>query len=148
MSKIPPPQLGQPLDVKYINEIVKVLNDLSIQISPSINKYVTVDVPKDGTTQSARASETRIIGGYVDVVKSSNQSIGSQQSFTYAFPAEFKFAPIVTASPVNVGGTEAGGNVSVVLKKVTTSKVDGVVNFNAPGQVSIGVNLLIVGIPN
>lgn len=147
MAKIPLPELGQPMDVSYIYQIANAVNDLSVQVSPAIYKYVTVDVP-NGVQQNAKASETRFIGGYTDVVKSSNQSVGSQQSFTYNFPADFKFVPIVTATPVNIGGTEAGKNVSVVLKSVTTSKVDGIVNFNSTGDVSIGVNLIIVGIPN
>ena len=147
MAKIPLPELGQPIDVSYIYQIVNAINEVSVQVSPAIYKYVTVDVP-NGVQQSAKASETRFIGGYVDVVKSSNQSVGSQQAFTYNFPADFKFVPIVTATPVNIGGTEAGKNVSVVLKSVTTSKVDGIVNFNSGGDVSIGVNIIIVGIPN
>jgi hypothetical protein len=147
MAKIPLPELGQPLDVSYIYQIANALNELSLQVSPAIYKYVTVDVP-NGVSQNAKASETRIIAGYTDVTKSSNQSLGSQQPFSYSFPADFKFAPIVTASPINIGGTEAGKNVSVVIKSVTTSKVDGVVNFNSSGDVSIGINLIIVGIPN
>ena len=147
MAKIPLPELGQPMDVSYIYQIANALNDLSVQVSPAIYKYVTVYVP-NGVQQNAKASEASYIGGYTDVDKSSNQSVGSQQSFTYNFPADFKFVPIVTATPVNIGGTEAGKNVSVVLKSVTTSKVDGVVNFNSTGDVSIGVNLIIIGIPN
>lgn len=147
MAKIPLPELGQPLDVSYIYQLANAINELSLQISPAIYKYVTVDVP-NGVQQNAKASETRIIAGYADVVKSANQSIGSQQPFTYNFPADFKFAPIATATPVNIGGTEAGKNVSVVIKSITTSKIDGIVNFNSTGDVSIGVNLIIVGIPN
>lgn len=147
MAKIPLPELGQPLDVSYIYQIANAINELSLQVSPAIYKYVTVDVP-NGVSQNAKASETRVIAGYIDVVKSSNQSVGSQQAFSYNFAADFKFAPIVTATPINIGGTEAGKNVSVVIKTITTSKVDGVVNFNSGGDVSVGVNLIIVGIPN
>ena len=147
MAKIPSPEPGQPIDVSYIDQIVRAINDLSVQVSPAIYKYVTVDVPKF-QSQSAKISETRMIAGYVDVVKSSNQSVGSQQSFSYQFKPEFKYPPIVTATPINIGATEAGKNVTVVLKEPTTSRVDGVVNFNSPGEVSIGVNLIIVGIPN
>jgi hypothetical protein len=147
MAKIPLPELGQPLDVSYIYQLANAINELSLQVSPAIYKYVSVDVV-NGVQQNAKASETRIIAGYADVVKSANQSIGSQKPFTYNFPADFKFAPIVTATPVNIGGTEAGKNVSVVIKSITTSKVDGTVNFNSTGDVSIGVNLIIVGIPN
>ena len=147
MAKIPLPELGQPLDVSYIYQIANAINELSLQVSPAIYKYVTVDVP-NGVAQNAKASETRIIAGYIDVVKSSNQSVGSQQPFSYNFASDFKFAPIVTATPINIGGTEAGKNVSVVIKTITTSKIDGVVNFNSSGDVSVGVNLIIVGIPN
>lgn len=147
MAKIPSPEPGQPIDVSYISDIVRTVNDLSVQVSPAIYQYVTVDVP-NYTSQSAKISETRVIAGYVDVVKSSNQSVGSQQPFSYQFKPEFKYPPIITATPINIGGTEAGKNVTVVLKQPTTSRVDGVVNFNSPGDVSIGVNLIIVGIPN
>ena len=123
MAKIPLPELGQPLDVAYIYQLANAINELSLQVSPAIYKYVSVDVV-NGVQQNAKASETRIIAGYADVVKSANQSIGSQQPFTYNFPADFKFAPIVTATPVNIGGTEAGKNVSVVIKSITTSKVE------------------------
>lgn len=147
MARIPSPEPGQPIDVSYIDQIVRAINDLSVQVSPAIYKYVTVDVP-NFTSQSAKISETRVIAGYIDVVKSSNQSVGSQQSFSYQIKPEFKYPPIVTASPVNSGDTEAGKNVNVVIKKITTSRVDGIVNFNSSGDVSVGVNLIIFGIPN
>jgi hypothetical protein len=147
MAKIPSPEPGQPIDVSYIDQIVRAINDLSVQVSPAIYQYVTVDVP-NFTPQSAKISETRVIAGYVDVVKSSNQSVGSQQPFSYQFKPEFKYPPIVTASPINIGGTEAGKNISVVIKTISSSRVDGVVNFNSSGDVSVGVNLIIFGIPN
>jgi hypothetical protein len=69
-------------------------------------------------------------------------------TFSYDFPSEFKFAPVVTASPVNVGNTDAGKDVTVTLKSISTSKVEGTVKFNAGGDTSIGINLIIIGIPN
>jgi hypothetical protein len=35
-----------------------------------------------------------------------------------------------------------------VLKNVTVSKVDGVVKFKTSGNVSIGINIIALGIPN
>ena len=61
---------------------------------------------------------------------------------------DFKFPPIVTATALNIGNTEAGQNVTVVLQKPTTSKVDGFVRFGASGNLSLAVNLIAVGIPN
>jgi hypothetical protein len=63
------------------------------------------------------------------------------------FPAEFKFKPVATATPVNIGQTNAGENVTVVLKSVGTSRVEGLVRFNETGNLSVSVNILVVGIP-
>jgi hypothetical protein len=147
MAILPVPERGQPLDVTYIYQIVKAINDLSTQVSPSTYKYVTVDTPNAGK-QSVKASEARVIGGYVQVTTSTTQTAGSNQPFSYDFPSEFKFAPIVTATPVNVGNTDAGKDVMVTLKSVSTSKVEGTVKFNSGGDTSIGINLVIIGIPN
>jgi len=147
MAILPVPERGQPLDVTYIYQIVKAINDLSTQVSPSTYKYVTVDTPNAGK-QSVKASEARVIGGYVQVTTSTTQTAGSSQPFAYDFPSEFKFAPVVTATPVNVGNTDAGKDVTVTLKSVSTSKVEGTVKFNSGGDTSIGINLVIIGIPN
>jgi hypothetical protein len=55
---------------------------------------------------------------------------------------------VATATPINIGGTEAGREVSVILKSVTTTRVSGVVKYNFSGELTIGVNLIVVGIPN
>lgn len=146
MAKISPPERGQPLDVAYISQLVTALNDLSNQVSPSTYKYVTIDTPNLGK-QSVKASEARIIGGYKEVANNSTYNKGQQISRTYEFGTDFKYVPVVTASPINVGGTEAGKNVSVVLTSITTSKVDFTVTFNSTGDLSIAVNFVIIGIP-
>lgn len=147
MAILPVPERGQPLDVTYIYQIVKAINDLSTQSSTSVYKYVTVDTPNSGK-QSVKASEARIIGGYVSVTSGNTQTAGSSQTFSYSFPSEFKFAPIVTASPINVGNTDAGKDVTVTLVSISTSKVEGIVKFNVGGDTAIGINLIMVGIPN
>jgi hypothetical protein len=139
------PERGQPLDVSTISQIVNAINTLSTSVTSSTYKYVTVDTQGAGK-QSVKTSDAKIIGGYVDVTNNSSQNAGDEVSFSYPF-SDFKFAPIVTATPVNVTNTPAGKNVSVILKPVTTTKVEGVVKFNTTGEATIGVNLLIVGIP-
>jgi hypothetical protein len=138
MAKVPLPDRGQPLDVSYIYQLATALNDLASQVSPTNYKYVTIDTPNVGK-QSVKASEARILGGYIDVVNSATKSAGNEVAFSYDFP---------TATPINVGGTDAGKNVSVILKTVTTSKVEGVVRFNSTGDLSVAVNLIVIGIPN
>ena len=147
MAILPLPERGQPLDVTYLYQIVKAVNDLSAQASTSIYKYVTVDTP-NSRKQSVKTSEARIIGGYVQVTSGSTQTAGSTQSFSYSLPSEFKFPPIVTATPVNVGNTDAGKDVTVTILSSSPSKIEGTVKFNVGGDTSVGINLIVVGIPN
>lgn len=147
MAKIPLPERGQPLDVSYLYQIANALNDLSSQVSPATYKYLTVDTQSVGK-QSIKISESRMIGGYVEVANKSTKNSGDEVEFSYSFQSDFKYPPVVTATPVNFGNTTAGRNISIVLTSVTTSGVTGWVKFNSNGEVSIGVNLIIIGIPN
>lgn len=148
MAKIPLPQRGQPVDLTYLYEIANAVNNLSSQISPSSYKYVTVDTPTSGR-QSVKASEAKIIGGYIEVANNSTVSASNEKEFSYSIGGgEFKYRPIVTATPVMIGTTDAGKSASVILKNVTTSKIEGIVKFNTSGDAKVGINLIIIGIPN
>ena len=147
MAKIPLPERGQPLDVTYISQLAQVVNELSSAISPSTYKYTSIDTPNAGR-QSIKSSEARVIGGNVRVVSSGTITAGEEKSFPYSFPGEFKYAPIATATAINTGNTVAGKNITIVLKSITTSGLEGVVRFNTSGDLSIDVNLIIIGIPN
>jgi hypothetical protein len=148
MSKsIPLPEKGQPMDVSYIYDLAEVLNDLVKEVSSATYNYTTVDTVSSGK-QSVKTSEARLIGGYVEVYNNATVTASQEQPFSYTFQSDYKFPPVVTASPINIGNTSSGKNVTVVLTSVTTSRVDGVIRFNSSGDVSIGVNLIILGIPN
>lgn len=147
MAKIPPlPNQGQPLDVSYIYDLAKAITDLSQVVTETNNKYVTVDTIASGK-QHTKTSNARLVGGYVEVVTNATVTSGSEASFSYPF-TDFKYPPIVTATPINLNNTESGREVSVVLKSITNARVDGVVKFNKSGTLSIGVNLIAIGIPN
>jgi hypothetical protein len=147
MAKVPLPERGQPLDVTYIYQLADTINDLSTQVSSATYNYTTIDTVSAGK-QSVKTSEARMIGGYVEVANNSTVSAGNEKTFAYDFPSDFKYQPIATATPVNIGNTPAGQNVSVILKTVTTSRVEGIVRFGASGDLSLAVNLIILGIPN
>ena len=106
------PERGQPLDVSTISQIVNAINTLSTSVTSSTYKYVTVDTQGAGK-QSVKTSDAKIIGGYVDVTNNSSQNAGDEVSFSYPF-SDFKFAPIVTATPVNVTNTPDNGNANAV----------------------------------
>lgn len=147
MARIPVPERGQPLDLTYVAQIVNAVNEISSELSPSVYKYLTVDTPSAGK-QSVRASEARFIAGFVQVANNSTVNAGNEKTFSYPFPTDFKYPPIVTATLINIGNTSAGKDVSVVITGVTTSSVDGLIKFNTSGDVSVGVNLIAIGIPN
>lgn len=147
MAKIPLPERGQPLDVTYIYQLADAVNDLSTQVSSATYNYTTIDTTSAGK-QNVKTSEARVIGGYVEVANNSTVSTGNEKTFSYDFPTDFKYAPIATATAVNIGNTPAGQNVTVILKTVTTSRVEGIVRFGASGDLSLAVHLIIIGIPN
>ena len=147
MAKVPLPERGQPLDVPYLYKLVDTVNQLSTEVSSATFNYATIDTRTAGK-QNTKTSETRIVGGYVPVVATlSTVSASTEKTFFLEF-TDFKFAPIVTATLENTGGTPAGKNVNVILTSVTTSRIDGFVRFGESGNLAIAVNLIIVGIPN
>ena len=147
MAKIPLPERGQPLDLSYIYQLSNALNELSDEISPTTARYTSIDTVSAGT-QNVRTADARFIGGYVNVTNNSSTSPDGEGTFSYNF-SDFAYVPIVTATPILVedGATESGKDISVVLTKVTANRVEGVVRFNTIGVASVGINLLIVGVP-
>jgi hypothetical protein len=127
--------------------LADTINDLSTQVSSATYNYTTIDTVSAGK-QNIKTSDARVVGGYVEVANNSTVSAGNEKIFAYDFPSDFKFAPIATATAVNIGNTPAGQNVTVILKNVTTSRVEGLVRFGASGDLSLAVHLIIIGIPN
>lgn len=147
MSKIPLPERGQPLDLSYIYQLANAINEIAVQLSPSTGRYTSIDTASAGT-QNVRTSDARIVGGFVTVTNNSTTSPDGEGTFSYNY-SDFAYAPVISATPllIDESSTESGKNISVVLTKVTNNRVEGVVKFNTIGVASVGVNLLIVGIP-
>jgi hypothetical protein len=148
MAKVPLPSRGQPLDLTYIYQLASGINDLASQLSPTSARYTSIDLDENRTTERIRTSDSRIVGGYTVVQYDSTTNPGGQVSFQYQF-SDFAYTPIVTVTPILLGDTttQAGSNVNVVLTRVTNSLVEGIVSFDTIGTASIGLNLLIIGIP-
>jgi hypothetical protein len=147
MAKIPLPERGQPLDLTYINSLADAVNGLYNQVSVSTSNYASIDTNGQDKV-NLKTSEIGLVAGRVEVYNNATVTVAQEKDFSYNFTNNFKYAPIVTATPVNVGNTPAGKNVSVILKNVTTSRVEGVVRFGTAGDLSLWVNLIIVGVPN
>jgi hypothetical protein len=151
MANIPVPERGQPLDLAYIYQLANAVNQLSLQASYSANKFVSIESPGSNISrQDIKITDSRMVGGFHQLLaQNSNVTAGSSVDFAYDFPgADFRYPPIVTATPVNISGTEAGSDVTIILKLITTARVEGVVKFGTSGTASIGINLIALGVPN
>lgn len=147
MAKVPLPERGQPLDVAYIYQLSSAINTLSDQVSSSTYNYTTVDTDAAGKI-SIKTSEARMIAGVYRLDSFSTQQASSTKTFTYQWGTEFKYPPVVTATPVNRSSGGAGDQTSVVITSVTTSSISGIVRFNVAGDnISVNINLIIVGVP-
>lgn len=141
------PNPGQPIDATYLFELANAINKIATQISTSPTAQIlTVDTATAGK-QSIKTSEARIIGGYKEVV-SNSVSANAVVSWSYEFAADFKYPPIVTATPISVVGSDAGSSVAVMIKTVGQNSVSGTVTFAGSGNLTVGLNLILVGIPN
>jgi hypothetical protein len=148
MAKIPLPERGQPLDLSYIYQLSNAVNELSDELSTTTSRYTTIESASSGM-QTVKTSDARIIGKFVPVTNNSSVNPDGEVEFYYNFGSDFAYVPIVTATPILIeeSTTGSGKDLSVVLTSVTRSRVVGVVRFNKIGVASVGVNLLIVGIP-
>jgi hypothetical protein len=145
MAKVPVPERGQPLDVTYIYKLAETINDIATQVSSATFNYTTIDTAAG--EQRVKTSQAKVVGKIIPVYTKAQVNAGQQKDFQTSIGNDFKFAPIVSATPVNQGG-DAGNNVIVTITSVTTSTVSGFVRFNSSGEVSINVHLIAIGIPN
>lgn len=147
MSRIPTPDRGQPIDVSYIYQIVDAVNDIAKQAASPTKKYTSVDTSVG--PQSFLTSESKIVGGEIPVYSSLTAvTAGATFPFSYSFNGEYKYPPIVTATPILIDGATSGQDVSIIINSITTSRIDGVVKFNTSGSLAVKIHVIAVGVPN
>jgi len=147
MARLPTPDRGQPIDVPYIYQIATAINDLSDQVDASSEKYTTI-FSREEQKRELKTSDAKFYANFVDLPQQLQVSQGDTREFSFDISgSNFKFPPIVTATPVNTGTSEASNDVLVVISSVTTSRIDGFVRFNSSGSVDVAINCLAIGIP-
>lgn len=147
MAKIPTPDRGQPLDVSYIYQMATAINDLSSQISSPTYRYTSIDTTSG--PQNTLVTNTKVVAGVIDVYSTlTDVSPGLTVDRSYSFnTGEFKYPPIVTATPVLTSKSENGSDLSVTIKQITTSRVDVSVTFFGTGKAALKVNIIAIGLP-
>jgi hypothetical protein len=147
MAKIPTPDRGQPLDVSYIYQMATAINDLASQISSPTYRYTSIDTTSG--PQNTLVTNTKVVAGVIDVYSTlTDVSPGLTVDRSYSFnTGEFKYPPIVTATPVLTSKSENGSDLSVTIKQITTSRVDVSVTFFGTGKAALKVNIIAIGLP-
>ena len=125
MAKVSEPSRGQPLDLTYISSLARAINDLSTELSPTSGRYTTID--STSGTQRIRTSDSRVVGAFITVTNT-YVTADDEETFFYNF-SDFAYPPIVTATPVLLDDspTKSGEDLFVVLTKITTNRVEGIV---------------------
>jgi len=146
MARVPLPERGQPLDVAYIYSLATAINDLATQVNSNSTNESSIYTPTMGY-QSIKTGDMTVVGSTQQITNAESVLADTTKQMSFNFPKDFKYTPIVTLTPINVGKNEYGNNVIVSIKEVTTGRVDYTVRYNATGQVSLSVNILAVGVP-
>jgi hypothetical protein len=145
ISKIPLPDRGQPIDVTWLYTVANTVNEIENELSSATYNYTTVTT-RDNGVQQVQTRASKIVASYVDVTINKNVTVASPEPFHFDYSG-FKYPPIVTATIVNRGTSVIGNDAVPIINSITTSRVDGVIQFNTGGLTTITVNLIAVGIP-
>lgn len=145
--KLPIPQRGQPLDVTFISDIVRSINDLYDKVAIKISAYASLWTVSG--RKQVRSSEVKFVSGQVKINTEKTTNADQYVEFEYRFDIAFKYPPVVTASPISLRDTAstAAKNATIVLTSVTTNSVRGVAKFETSGEFTVGVNIIAIGIP-
>lgn len=148
MAILPVPERGQPLDVTYIYDIVKSINDLYTLLGSDSRKGI-VGLYTRGPEgpQEMPISQSQIEAAFTTVSLSSLQPAGTSIAWSHDFKKQFAYPPIATATAYNTAITDSGKDVTITINSITPSKIEGFVKFNVGGETPIGINIIAVGKP-
>lgn len=141
--RIPLPERGQPLDVDYLYQIATQINSLTNQIASTSTTLSTIDNGVSGRVDNT-INNIRFVAK-TKSIKVGTVSAGTSDPWFVDFAPDFLYIPVVTATPVNNTLSTAGNNVTIVIKNVTTSRVDGNILYNTSGTVDLNINILAIG---
>lgn len=151
MGQLSIPQTGQPIDLSVMYDIINSINELYTLNSSAASETATVSTPGTTMTDSLKVSNLKIDTGYVQF-SGQTVSSGGNLPFVYIFPYPFINPPVVTATlNATVGSSPAAKNATIVLNNITSSQVEGQINFptleSSNKSFSGGVSIIAIGKP-
>lgn len=145
MTKISVPSRGQPIDVTYLHQLATAINEVSNEVSPSINNNTTV-YTQEGIQHVVQTRNAKIIAGYKNILNATNVTQGEVKTDSFSFPSNFLYTPVGVITVVNNKGNDIGDDVTVTIRSITTSNITFALKFNKAGSATVSVNILLIGI--
>lgn len=142
--RIPLPERGQPIDLNYLYQIASAVNDLNTRVASSDTTSVVdngIQLPENVTTSNLRFYAT----GAVNIAKP-NVTAGTSDPWSVTFNSDFLYTPVAVATVRNNTSSTAGNNITLVIKNVTTGRVDGNIIYNERGSIDININVIAIGV--
>lgn len=144
MATVPTlPQLGQPIDVQYLYDIVQSLISINSELSRNTSATAYVD---NGTSKdSAKKTSDLSISATTNTV-ATNQKATPNLTITKVIPFQmaFKFPPVVTVTPVSTNNA----NINVMINNIDSKSVTCTIIFNQAGTATVDLNVIAIGIPS
>jgi hypothetical protein len=153
MAKLPIPQRGQPIDLSLMYDIINSINELYSTVSQRGSTYAKLATSMSGVSPvDLKVNNIKLVTGYTEI---SNQTIASNATLTFSAPfetaADFKTPPIISATlQANSSSAASAKNATVIITNVTTSRVEGQINFGTLSQstqFSGAVHIIAIGQP-
>lgn len=145
MTKISTPSRGQPIDITYLHQLATAINEVSNEVSPTVNNNTTV-YTQDGNQYVVQTRNAKIVAGYKNIINSAQVSQDQVKTDSFAFPSNFAYTPIGVITVVNNKGNDIGDDITVTIRSITTSNIDFALKFNKAGLATVSVNILLIGI--
>lgn len=144
MGIIQKPSPGQLIDHVTITNMIDALNRYEAERN-SLSNNSAISEPVTNNVSIVQTSKTVFFAGYAEI---SNQqgTVGNKVQTVNFQNVSFRYAPIVTVTPVSIKGGAKATDVSVGVESVGRSSVDIIVNFKSSTATTVGVNIIAVGI--
>lgn len=140
MGILATPNRGQPLDVDYIAQIARQVNQLTTIVGDRSSSFSSInDTP-------IKTSDMKFFAKTVNVFASTNKTDGDVVDYTVNYPP-FSGNPVVTATIVAGQTATIGDDATIVMKNISSSSCTFRVTFNTGGNLDIFVNVMAIGFP-
>lgn len=142
MPQIPLPERGQPLDVAFLYEIARSINDLNNTVAANLNSSSKIREVSNRPT-----SGLNVYAQEISSFTPGAKTAGAVETTTVIFGVSFQYPPVVFATPIVKDASPASQNTTVYVRDITTTQCTIGLRYGTSGQADVDVNVFAIGIP-